>query len=288
VRNRATIQCMFPMIHRSVPTAFSNCLMAVCTALLLPLLAWSQSLEVIDLHHRTAAEVIPVLQPLVESGGALSGQDYQLFVRVSSANLAQLKKALASLDRAPKALVISVRNSTREDIARETAAAHAEVDPRHSSVSVQGTSSNGSRDSSGVSTVRVLEGGTASIATGQSIPVVTSYAVGGGRRPFAAGSLEYRNLNSGFLVTPRLAGQQVTLQIDQQSQQPQSSREPDSRGGVVNTQSLSTQVSGRLGEWIALGAVNESSSSSSSGILTRHYETQSSDRTLWVRIELAD
>ena len=32
-----------------------------------------QSLEVIDLQYRTAAEVIPVLQPLLEQGGVLTG-----------------------------------------------------------------------------------------------------------------------------------------------------------------------------------------------------------------------
>ena len=66
----------------------SGCLMA-CVAV-------AQSLEIIELRYRSAAEVIPILQPLLESGGALTGQDYKLFVRASSANLAQLRKALAA------------------------------------------------------------------------------------------------------------------------------------------------------------------------------------------------
>ncbi len=44
--------------------------------------------------HRRAEELIPVLQPLLEQGGALTGQDYKLFVRASSANLAQLRSAV--------------------------------------------------------------------------------------------------------------------------------------------------------------------------------------------------
>ena len=35
--------------------------------------AWAQSLEVIELEHRTAEDIIPVLQPLLEPGAALSG-----------------------------------------------------------------------------------------------------------------------------------------------------------------------------------------------------------------------
>src|SRR5678816_1778749 len=68
-----------------------------------------QSLEVIDLKYRTAAEVIPVLQPLVEQGGALTGQDYKLFVRTSPANLRQLRAALEQIDRKPNQLLVSVR-----------------------------------------------------------------------------------------------------------------------------------------------------------------------------------
>src|SRR5688572_28781505 len=69
----------------------------------------AQSLQVIDLKYRTAAEVIPVLQPLLESGGALTGQDYKLFVRASSANVAQLRKALAEIDRQPRQFLVAVR-----------------------------------------------------------------------------------------------------------------------------------------------------------------------------------
>ncbi|HVP09134.1 MAG TPA: hypothetical protein VMT02_06400 [Burkholderiales bacterium] len=37
--------------------------------------AWAQgALEVITLRHRTAEQVIPVLQPLLEPGGAIRGQ----------------------------------------------------------------------------------------------------------------------------------------------------------------------------------------------------------------------
>ena len=46
------------------------------------------ALEIIDLRHRTAEQVIPTLQPLLEPGATLSGQGAQLFVRASPANLA--------------------------------------------------------------------------------------------------------------------------------------------------------------------------------------------------------
>lgn len=278
-----------PVRRHRTAVAFSRSLPARTSLLLLLLLgaclgrpAWSQSLEIIELHHRTAADVLPVLQPLLEPGGALSGQDYQLFARVSKANLAQLRQALVAIDQAQRQLVIAVRNSTRQQIEREHASLRGQIGPAQGSVSVQATQSDDQRAGDGVATVRVVEGGTASIANGRSVPIVTAFAVGGGRRPYAAGALEYRDVSSGYLVTPRLAGEHVTLQIDQQSQQP-----TDGRGGVA-TQSLSTQVSGRLGDWIALGGISESSSATSNTPGGRSYQTQSDERTLWVKVDLAN
>src|SRR5690606_2215695 len=90
-------------------------------ACLLAATAWAQSLTVIDLKHRRAEELIPVLQPLLEEGGALSGQDYKLFVRTSSTNLAQLRSAVEQLDKQQRQLLVSVRRSTAQDIQREEA-----------------------------------------------------------------------------------------------------------------------------------------------------------------------
>ena len=241
--------------------------------------AWSQQLEVIELRHRTAAEVIPVLQPLVESGGALTGQDYRLFARVSKANLAQLRQALATIDQQPRSLLVSVRNATRQDIEREQAGVTAQVGQGRGSVSVLATQSGTTRQGEGVASVRVLEGNAASISTGQSVPIVTSVLVRGGRKPAVAGTLDYQQMNSGFLVTPRVNGESVTLQIDQQAQQ------AGNRGGIA-TQSLSTQASGRLGTWIELGGVTESGSSSGSGVAGRSYSTETDKHSVWVKVEL--
>src|SRR3981081_2512234 len=68
-----------------------------------------QALEIIPLRHRTVEQVLPVLQPLVEPGGALTGQSGQLIVRASPANLAEIKRALEAIDRPLRRLQISVR-----------------------------------------------------------------------------------------------------------------------------------------------------------------------------------
>lgn len=245
---------------------------------LMATVVWAQSLTVIDLQHRRAEELIPVLQPLLEQGGALSGQDYKLFVRTSGANLAQLRSAVAQLDKQQKQMLVSVRRSTAQDIQHEQASASGTLSTRDG---VSGTVRAGERNlqtqNSSVSSVQVLQGNSAFIATGTSIPIVTSVAVGGGRRPFVAGRIEQRNLQRGFMVTPRMNGDQVILEISQQDER--------LSGGAVQSQSLNTQVTGRLGSWIQLGGVSESSSSTSSGILSRSYSTGGNDLAVWVKVD---
>ena len=65
-------------------------------------------LEVIPLKSRTVDEVLPVLLPLVEPGGTLTGMNNQLFLRSSPANQAEIKRALAAIDRPARRLVIHV------------------------------------------------------------------------------------------------------------------------------------------------------------------------------------
>src|SRR4030095_4150702 len=130
-----------------------------------------QSLEVIDLKYRTAAEVIPVLPPLVEEGGAPAAQDYKLFVRPSPANLQQLRAALEQIDRKPNQLVVSVRRSTQDEVQRERAQVSGTVSNRGANVSVQATESNARDSSSGIASVQVIEGSSAFISSGSDVPI---------------------------------------------------------------------------------------------------------------------
>jgi type II secretory pathway component GspD/PulD (secretin) len=261
--------------------AISSCLMAT--------FAWAQALTVIDLKHRRAEEIIPVLQPLLEQGGALTGQDYKLFVRASPGNVAQLRSAIEQLDKQQRQMLVSVRRGSARDIQREQASVSGTVrtDDGGISVNERPRAQSGATvragdgtlrtQSSSVSSVQVLDGSSAFIATGTSVPIVTAVAVGGGRRPFIAGNIEQRDLQRGFTVTPRIRGNDVILDISQQDERV--------AGGNIQTQSLDTQVIGRLGSWIQLGGVSESSSSTSRGVLSRSYGTDNNELSIWVKVD---
>src|SRR5690348_5649714 len=94
------------------------------------------ALEIIGLRHRTAEQVLPALQPLLEPGATLSGQGNQLFVRTSPANLAELRRALDAIDQPQRRLLLSVRFDDAADVASRGVEASGRIGTRDSSVQI--------------------------------------------------------------------------------------------------------------------------------------------------------
>src|SRR5688572_22161415 len=108
---------------RSLRTRLAPMIAAAVLLVLVTVTARSQSLEVIPLRYRPAAEVIPVIQPMLAPGGSVSGYQGQLVVRTTPANLDEIKRILASIDTAPRQLIITVR----QDAEASSSASSAEV-----------------------------------------------------------------------------------------------------------------------------------------------------------------
>jgi len=261
-------------------------------------------LEVITLGYRQADEVIPLLRPLLASGGTLTGTNNKLIVRTTAANLAELKQVLAVVDARPRQLVISVRQSSMAEAGRGTgtvsgtvsAGSNAQVtvpappgtrrDPgvvvqsEGDSIEGRALSSRSAQDSSVTQTVRVLEGNSAFIRTGQSVPVtsIRSNRTPGGTQ--ITQSTDFANADTGFYVIPRVSGDRVTLEISTARDRV---RNPDT--GAVNIQRASTVVSGRLGEWIAVGGSSETSERSRSELLSQRHYSSRDERSIMLKVE---
>jgi hypothetical protein len=227
------------------------------------------SLEIIALRHRTVDQVIPVLQPLVEPGGTLSGQGTQLFVRTSAANLSDIRLALESIDRPPKRLVISVRIDDSLDAANREIGAGGRISNRGSNVEIRAQDSRVRADERVDQRVQTIEGGRAMIMTGASRPVRQRQLI---QTPAGVVSQEVTVLQeqaSGFEVIPRLAGNVVQVEIAQQH---------------VSQRAAST-VNGRLGEWFELGAVAVNATRDASGIASRAQSSGGETRRVWIRVD---
>ncbi len=256
-------------------------------------------LEVYNLNQRSAAEIIPVLRPVLPAGSAINGNGYQLLVSGDEQTHQLVRQMLEKIDGVPRNLVIHVRFSTPSTHVRRDRGA--EVDIRSGDVRVKGgeaprqgaevtivdgdsrarfsdkTITTKNQDDSDYS-LRVLEGNTAFIQTGTDIPYGATTVFPGG---VVQGGIEYRPTRSGFLVRPRLNGDLVLLDIN-----PKQERESRQGGGRIDVQSIETTVSGRIGEWIQLGGISSSNQRTESGTLysTRQRRDQSSH--VFLKVEL--
>lgn len=257
-------------------------LMRVCVLLIsvfsAPILA--QQLEIIQLRNRPADQIVPIVRPLVEQGGTVTGTGFQLIVRASPANLAQIKQVVASLDRAARQLMISVRQDADVRSERAAAAAGVVLSPGNSRVSGSITDSSSQGRDNIAQQVRTQEGSAAYISTGTSVPVAARTVTRTVNGVVVQDSVTPRDIVSGFYATPRVNGDTVFLDISTQRDTPGSFG-----AGSANVNRTSTTVSGRLGEWIAIGGVSQSMSSESSGILARSSEAAQGERRVMLRVE---
>jgi type II secretory pathway component GspD/PulD (secretin) len=274
-------------------------LAALLLALILPAGAEQTVLEVIQLRYRTVEEIIPVLRPLMPPAATLSGLNNRLIVRTTPANLAEVKQLLASLDAAPRRLVISVRQDADLDRSQRGGqiSGRAQIGdnvsvrvpgsptPPGAAVQIDGVrgkvySSESQRNDQVSQQVQVMEGGQALIRVGQSVPVASTQVVdtADGRRVLR--STEWHDVDTGFYVVPRLAGDRVTLEISTAADRLQSPR-----SAASDIQRVSTVVTGRLGEWIELGAIGQQSLQRDDALLSRSSDAQRDNRRVLVKVD---
>jgi len=229
-------------------------------------------LEIIDLKSRPATEMIPLIQPFMEPEGVLTGTNYQLIIRTSPYNLEEIQQLIARFDTPAKSLMIYVRQASAANINRRYNGVDIDTMVGKNTRMIVGSSQpNGTiryrtRDASTQSKrdathrVQVVEGHPAFIQTGRAIPTQELATTVSGGVVHQQVVTRYRNATSGFYVVPRINGEKVTLDIS-----PNNDR-PGSISGTYDIQQAHTVVSGRLGEWIALGGVDQSKNNSKSGI----------------------
>jgi hypothetical protein len=250
-------------------------------ALAAPAALRAQAIEVIELRHRTAEELVPLLRPFIEPGGALTGQGSQLFVRASPANLQQLRTLLATLDRPPRQLEITVQQERDAESSQRSVGADGSV-----TITTRGTSGNVNVEAGSSRTestrrvgqrIRVLEGGRATISLGVAIPFTFNQWVAGPQGLTEVQATTFYEAVTAVAVRPTLAGDVVTLDLapTDMALAPQ---------GIERAQ-LMTRVQGRLGEWIAVGGADLRESARRDGVLARDARAVSSQRGVWVRVD---
>ncbi len=73
--------------------------------------AAENQVRTIQLKHRIAAEILPVIQPLVATNGVVTGEGSRLLVRTSERNMTEIGHIIAPIDTPRRNFKISVRQT---------------------------------------------------------------------------------------------------------------------------------------------------------------------------------
>ena len=277
-------------------------LILLCSPLLLQ--AEGMTLEVIPMQHRSADDVVQILQPLVAPGGTVTGMNNQLIIKTTPENMAELKRVLQSLDRSPRRLLISVRQNSagitqgqEQALSGKYSAGDVTTEIKDPSrtreglvISAQDEKGNVVRyrrqdsiaDSNDQNSFRVqaTEVYPAFINIGQSIPVPnrTTYVTPNG--VVVSDATEYVDATSGFYALPRLNGDQVTVLIA-----PTLSKSSTGGMPVFDVQNVETTATGRLGEWLEIGGINQGSTGTDRRLLSSSGRQGQLSNTIFIKVD---
>ena len=256
--------------------------------------ALAGTLEAIPLQYRLAEDLLPILLPLLPADAALTGTGDVLLVRADAATLQQVRDAVAALDRPPRQLLITVGQATTGTGTGASVRGSATVAAGDVQVGVNRPPAGqaGARvtvqagrhevELRDVSSVRALEGRETFIALTTSQPFTSTSTVRDGPHHVTEiHTVGRQEAQTGFLATPRLHGDQVALEISSSQQRPG----PAPHDARATSQSLTTTVSGRLGEWIELGGVTGTVTDGTTGLIVWGARSELTHYSAWVKVE---
>ena len=271
-------------------------LFAAAVVLLLTAGALADSLNVIPLRYRDADDIIAAVRPLLRSDERITGLRGQIIISARPERQDELADLVAQLDRRAQQLTVTVEQRAAADggesrvgigggvslggiaigggSAGGSAGIGIGIGGHHGGIGI-GVDQRASRLRSATSqTLTLLDGGSGYIALSQSRPLPwrVRYPDGTLGRPAA-----YAEAVTGFWIKPRLDGQDVTLEL--------ATRQEDfAAGGWVRGHGSSTQVHGRLGEWIDVGSLARDEAGEESLLLGRGSAHEASRLTIRVRV----
>ena len=268
-------------------------LIILISGLLATISAYGNELEIIDLKHRSAEELLPIIRPLLDKDEMASGMNYQLILRASPRSIAQIRHLLDSIDTMPRRLTITVMQDVdSETVARLLEASGTVRLGRNATLTVPGNAGNGVKiistrtleDDKKTQHLQVLEGNRALVRTGQSVAVPQRQVVQNAWGTQVIDTTQYRDVASGFYVLPHVNGDNVTLEITAQND---SLAPNQNQNGYPTTriQNTSSTVSGHLGEWIEIGGLGQQGSSESSGFVSHSTTRLNEQRNILIKVD---
>ncbi len=243
-------------------------------------------MEIIPLYNRPASELQPLISPMLEDSEYIIDNGSNLIVKATPVRLEEIKKLIIQLDARLNNLSITVIQSRTKTarILNAEANIHASIPftrPSRFSGRFNGhfaqTDSLNNNDSTQI--VNTLEGRPAYIKTGQVHPVqhLTIHDSGYGTSRISS-TTQFIEATTGFLVNPRLTGEQVTIEVTPWS-------DKMNNRGNIETQGANTTIRVKLGEWVEIGGISEQSQNTRNGTLSHSYSTKNKNMRILIKVD---
>jgi hypothetical protein len=250
--------------------------------------AGEQELVTIPLSHRLAEEMAALIKPLLDESETVIPNRSMLIVKASPQKIEEILALVKDLDKGQHRLLIAVAQGRGLSLEALNARAglQTRIDPRYpGDVQFEGRGhvyQTESRDlGDETQRVQTLDGQAAQIQFGEQIPLPAQSVIGygGSVNP----GIQYFEASTGFTVTPRLTGDQVTVEVS-----PWSDRISRESGGRIDTQGAHTTLNAALGEWVEIGGQVETRSQSESGLFAHSYSTRTEANKIFIKVDDLD
>ncbi len=243
-------------------------------------------MEIIPLYHRTAEDIKPILIPLLEGSEQVIANNSSLIIKATPARLEELKRLINNLDTPLNNLTITVIQSKTKTAEQLNASANIRLyTNRHNTSKLSGqirgrfAQTEGLNQSDSTQVINTLEGRSATIKTGVTYPVQNINITNSGYGyPSISSNTQLIETSTGFIVTPRLSGDQVTLEITPWS-------DHLNNRGSIDSHGANTTIRVRLGEWVEIGGISENSQTTINGTLSHAYSTANNNLRLLIKVE---
>lgn len=251
--------------------------------------AGQNELKMITLKHRLAEDMLSIVQPMVGPEGTASGMNDVLIIRTTPERLTEIEQVVSRLDIAQRNIRIEVSHgSTMQRESRRLSAdgrgrvGNAEVvigSPGHRNGAQMEMDEGSSRSSrEGSQFLTVMDGASAFIEVGQSVPYTQQWAVYTQRYASIQQSTEFHDITTGFEVSPRYIGDEVEVEVTPRI------ATPNARG-TIGFETLSTRIRVKPGEWVDLGGAMQSRDEVSSAILHSGSNHASESSALMIKVD---
>jgi type II secretory pathway component GspD/PulD (secretin) len=246
--------------------------LGVILLLLVHLPALAQEMAVIELRHRPADEMIPLIQPFLGPHDSVVPHRTQLIIKAERGTIDEVRSLLEKVDQRAHRLQISVIQGK-----------HLPTEGLNGGIAVGGRVGGGVNVRGGIAAtqqqgtnqatqhVQTLDGQAATIQVGQVVPYATyGYGYGG---------VNYLPVTTGFSVIPRLTGpKEALIAIEPWS-------DHLNRGGIIKTQVASTQLRAPMGVWVEVGGLTKTRTNQGFGV---GYSNSQQDSRIFLKVDDLD